>query len=421
MSQKNPCCLLIDPYVSTKMVCETLHKKGIRCIALFTYHEIFSESALARFKLSVFDKVIHLSNENREDVLRELEQEKVDFIQAGREYSVNISDEIAMKLCSKYANSPSTSFQRMNKYEMQEAVRKAGLRATMQHKIPHAWLSQKDIEELKKFHFPVIVKPMEASGSLGVKVCATIEDIQLTLKEVSGKKTPLGSEVLGVVVQELLKGDEYIVDSISLQGNHLNTCVFRYGKTLHHQIPIYRYVDVLNFESKEAKLCSEYIQKSLRAIGLNNGLSHAELFLSPEGACLVEINPRVSGLYGFLNHVARCVFGMNQVDVLAEIIKDKEAMLAFISKQFKARCHSRIIIVQNFHPKTLDEFNSKSLLQSLVSYDQHQSFIQAGQEHSGAKVLSDAIAYISLVHSNPKQIEEDSQKIWHWEKEGLLF
>lgn len=405
-------CLLIDPYVSTEMLAETLHKQGVFCIALFTYHESSAKSA--------FDKVIHLTKENKEAVLRELEREKIDFVQAGREYSVDIADEMARQLCPKYANASSTSFQRMNKYEMQEAVRKAGLRAALQYKINAAALSQEDIKQLKKFHFPVIVKPLEASGSLGVKVCSTIDDIHKSLKEVMGKTTPMGSAVEGVVVQELLKGDEYIVDSISLEGNHVNTCIFRYGKILHHQVPIYRYVDVIDFESKEAKLCSDYIKKVLDAIGLNNGLSHAELFLTPEGACLVEVNPRISGMSGFLNHVARRVFGVNQVDILAEVIKEKKAIHRFTSKQFKAGAHSRIVIVQNFQPRTLNEFNAKGLLQTLASYDQHRSFITAGQQHTETKVLTDAIAYVSLVHPSQKQIEEDSNQIWRWEAEGQL-
>jgi len=417
MSHENACCLIVDPYVSTKMVCESLHKKGIRCIALISYLEMSKSS----FNSSLFEKVIHLTKENKENVLRELQEEKVDFVQAGREYSVGIADEIATRLCPKYANSPSTSFQRMNKYDMQEAVRKAGLRATLQYKIKYTELSQEDFKQLEKFSFPVILKPLEASGSLGVKICSTKEDIHKNLKEATREHTPTGGAVSGMVVQELLKGDEYIVDSMSLQGNHINTCVFRYGKILHQQIPIYRYADVIDPKTTEAKLCSDYIKKTLDAIGLNNGLSHAEVFLTPDGPCLVEINPRVSGMNGFLNHIARCVLGINQVDVLAELIRDKQAIHDFLSKQFSLKCHGRIIIVQNFHEKILEEFNARGLLQTLPSYEHHQSFIKAGQKHHGVKVLTDAVAYISLVHKDYKQIEQDSKLIWQWESENQLF
>lgn len=417
MTKKKPTCLFIDPYVSSEMISDTMHQKKIRCIALFTY----IENLKIPFKNELFDEIIYFKKDNQQEILNNLKKDGISFVQSGREYSLEFSDEIAAQLCPKYANNPSTTFQRVDKFEMQEAIRKFGLRATLQHKLVHAKMTKNDRDKLEKFHYPVILKPLEASGSLGINVCITFSEIQKSFKESMGKRTPLGSIVEGVVVQELLQGDEYIVDSMSLGGQHATTCVFRYGKTLHDQTPIYRYADVISFKTDEAKSCCEYIKKTLHAIGLNNGLSHAELFLTPEGPCLVEVNARISGLRGFLNHVARRVFGINQVDVLAEIIKNPTDIQKYLSLYSEERCHGRVVVIQNFHQKILSEFNSKGLLQSLPSYDCYQSFIKSGQQHHGAKVLSDAIAFVSLVHSNQQQIEEDSERIWEWEQNHQLF
>lgn len=421
MISKIPCCLLVDPFVSTTMTCNTLHEKGIRCIALLTPLEVYSEEYRKRFDYALFEKVIQLTAENKQEILQQLQTENIIFVQAGRDYSVQISDEFSMALCPQYANSSQTSKQRMNKFKMQEVVSRAGLKSTFQYQLIQPTLTQKDLENLQQFNFPVILKPLESSGSFGVKLCSSIDDISSTLPNLFGQKTISDGVVNGVVIQERLTGHEYVVDSMSLQGTHINTCIFRYGKSLHENKPIYRYVDVVDNILPEVKSCSRYIKSALDAIGLNNGLSHAELFLTPTGPCLVEINPRVSGLSGFINYAAKCVYGFNQLDVLAEVIINSAAISDFAERQFKPRCHARIVLIQNFYHRILRAFNTDGLLEQLSSYDSHQPLMKEGYAHKGAKDLSDVIALVVLTHQDPKQIESDTQQIWQWEQEHKLF
>ena len=67
----------------------------------------------------------------------------------------------------------------------------------------------KSVEEAKDFIFPVIVKPRDNSGSRGVRLCRTKEELQSCMDEALEY-----SHLDSVLVEEFIEGQEYSIESL---------------------------------------------------------------------------------------------------------------------------------------------------------------------------------------------------------------
>ena len=114
---------------------------------------------------------------------------------------------------------------RRDKKIQQELAAAAGLRSVRQAGGIHF----SDVEDfLKSESYPVVVKPVESSGSDGVKLCKSFEEAKEHFQFIM--RTPMvdGGANTGVLVQEFLRGKEYIVDHVSRNGVH-KTMMTWYG------------------------------------------------------------------------------------------------------------------------------------------------------------------------------------------------
>ena len=63
--------------------------------------------------------------------------------------------------------------------------------------------------------FKAVVKPVEGAGSDGVFICDSPEAVRKALTALEGTKNVLGLTNYAVLLQEYLRGDEYVVDTRS--------------------------------------------------------------------------------------------------------------------------------------------------------------------------------------------------------------
>eukprot|EP00746_Dinoflagellata_sp_MGD_P157704 gnl/MRDRNA2_/MRDRNA2_86294_c0_seq2.p1 gnl/MRDRNA2_/MRDRNA2_86294_c0~~gnl/MRDRNA2_/MRDRNA2_86294_c0_seq2.p1 ORF type:complete len:362 (+),score=87.24 gnl/MRDRNA2_/MRDRNA2_86294_c0_seq2:579-1664(+) len=194
-------------------------------------------------------------------------------------------------------NSVRTSMVRRDKYPMQEALRESQLRAIKQKfaKSPEEvfkWMKEADME------FPLILKPAMGAGTEGVRKCNNPEDVirSFEIECTSGKVNICGVQNFGLIAQEFLKGTEYVVDSISCgKGQHAVIAMFKYQK-----LPdlTYEYTKLIKSSGEVQDSLRAYIAKVLDAVGLYFGPSHAEVIVTKDGPCLVEVGARMHGASG---------------------------------------------------------------------------------------------------------------------------
>ena len=101
---------------------------------------------------------------------------------------------------------------RRDKQYQQDLIASKGLRSVRQ-------AAGSEFAEVEPFltteSFPLVVKPLESAGSVGVKMCYSLEESREHFHTWMKSEMISGAECPRVVCQELLKGNEFVVDHVS--------------------------------------------------------------------------------------------------------------------------------------------------------------------------------------------------------------
>ena len=157
---------------------------------------------------------------------------------------------------------------------------------------PRSVLAGSVEEALKlELQYPVIVKPTDRSGSLGITKLKCPEGLADAVKAAMGES--FSKEAL---VEEFAEGIEYSVESFSYQGQHdVITITRKYTTGSPH------FIETGHIEpAKEINFTYEQIRKivthALDSLKITNGASHTELKISDEGVVrIIEIGGRMGG------------------------------------------------------------------------------------------------------------------------------
>ena len=184
------------------------------------------------------------------------------------------------------SNSYSCAVLANNKFLMRNAFLKAGIPC------PRFRIAE-DTSDLKDLtlDYPLIVKPTDRSGSLGVSRVDSIDELTDAVKaalSVSFKRQ--------AIIEEYIEGREISVEFISYQGKHYPLAITdkvtsgspHFVELAHHQPADLS--DVLY-----AKIYS-LNKKALSALGISNGASHAEYKITSTGrVVIIEVGARMGG------------------------------------------------------------------------------------------------------------------------------
>jgi len=144
---------------------------------------------------------------------------------------------------------------------------------------------------LSKYKFPLIVKPVDRSGSRGVSLVERNKDLQLAIQN-AVKESFSGQ----AIIEEYVAGKEVSVESISWEGRHsilaitdkVTTGAPHFVELEHHQ------PSALN-DTIQKKIREETL-KSLDALEIRYGAGHSEFKITPEGEVyLIEVGARMGG------------------------------------------------------------------------------------------------------------------------------
>jgi biotin carboxylase len=156
-----------------------------------------------------------------------------------------------------------------------------------------------DIEEFGREHgYPVVLKPIDNTASRGVVVIERPEDVLGSWEYGSGLRDR-DDLVLGqffpvgrFLVEEYIPGPEYSVETFSFGGRHSVVSITeKYTNGVveaAHALPAR-----LTAES-EAEVC-DYIRRFLSTMGLQDGVAHTEIKISPLGPRVIESHDRIAG------------------------------------------------------------------------------------------------------------------------------
>jgi len=144
----------------------------------------------------------------------------------------------------------------------------------------------------QELHFPVIVKPRDNSGSRGVKLCRTKEELEQSMAEALEY-----SKLDSVLVEEFIEGPEYSIEGLHYDGKseviqftEKKTTEFPYNVELGHIQPA-------NISEENKQKIREIVAKIGKALKFENCPSHTELKINERGIFVIETSPRLGGDY----------------------------------------------------------------------------------------------------------------------------
>uniref|UniRef100_UPI0025EE99A2 ATP-grasp domain-containing protein n=1 Tax=uncultured Methanobrevibacter sp. TaxID=253161 RepID=UPI0025EE99A2 len=149
-----------------------------------------------------------------------------------------------------------------------------------------------DKENLKE----IVVKPIYSAASVGVRLCSDRQEMIDAVKEVFNLTGVYGNELTELLIQERINGQEYVVDTVSCNGVHRVTLVWKYNKIKTSEGGnIYDYdITVNELGIGEAELV-EYAFDVADALGIKYGPVHGEYMVDEKGPVLIEVNCRPHG------------------------------------------------------------------------------------------------------------------------------
>ncbi|OLB74065.1 MAG: biotin carboxylase [Actinobacteria bacterium 13_2_20CM_2_71_6] len=288
-AQKN--VVIVDAYTPTRRLAPEFHKAGYQVVRVQSTPEpplVYQTN----FDLSPYAaNIVHTGD--LDATVRAVAAYEPAVVVAGGELGVELTDQISEAM-GLLTNGTALSAARRDKYVQIEALRAAGLRATRQ-------LLVTDAEQLAQWHRDlggrVVVKPIRSAAGDGVSFCATPEE------SVAGYRAALGAENIfstrneAVVAQEYLVGPEYIVDTVSRDGQHHVTDIWKYEKiTANGILDLTTGIRLLPRYGEAQLAVVPYAFEVLDALGISHGAAHLEIKLTPDGPCLVEAGARMAGL-----------------------------------------------------------------------------------------------------------------------------
>lgn len=170
------------------------------------------------------------------------------------------------------------------------------------------------IEVAEKIGFPVIVKPIQGSGSSGVRLCHNIVQLQehmsgLLLQQTNKRGIPMQP---GVLIEEFMEGDEFSIETF---GTTIVGITKKYVSNPPNFVEVgHDFPAVLNEET--AVEIRQSVLAALKALDLEWGPIHTEIKLTNQGPMVVEVNPRLAG--GFIPELVRLATG---VDLISQTIR----------------------------------------------------------------------------------------------------
>lgn len=180
----------------------------------------------------------------------------------------------------------------------------------------------KNIEEAKDLVFPVIIKPRDNSGSRGVILCHTKDELQKAMEE-SFQYTRLDS----LLVEEFIEGQAYSIEGFHYNGKSTvyqfteKRCTpFPYTAELGHKQPA-----ILTDKQKDD--IRDIVSKIGKCLDFDNCPSHTELKINQRGIFVLETSPRLGGDYNASTLVPLST-GINIEDQLLRISLNEEPNLS---------------------------------------------------------------------------------------------
>lgn len=258
--------------------------------------------------------------------------------------------EVAEKLNLPFPSKNSV-YNTINKFELKKTL--------LTNNVPCAkgiltnYLELEDNLNKSKIHFPLIIKPIDSSGSRGAYYCRTKDELASVFSD-SIKYSSFDK----VLIEEFLDGPEISIESL-IQDNILHiiqitdktTTPYPYNVEMQHLQPsrFYReyYDDIYRI-----------LSNAVKSLKLNDCALHPEMKITKQGIKIIEIGPRLGGDF-ITSHLTPLSTGINIEEQMIKIAIGEKINYKRLYNRYSA------VIFFDFVKSKININNLKELIQCL--------------------------------------------------------
>ncbi|KAL3908199.1 MAG: hypothetical protein SGILL_008572, partial [Bacillariaceae sp.] len=411
---KKKIAVVITPYSTGCMVAQEIQKRGYLLIAVWTIG--FAEAMKTHVpkacgRMDYFAEIDQAETleESKKRLMEAAEGHEIFCCFAGGEAGVDFADAFSeyLGVLTNGTEIPN----RRDKYVQQELIREAGLRAVRQ-------AGGTKIEEVDSFlkseAYPIVLKPTESAGSDGVKLCYTYEEAAEHFEKLMKSQLVNGGECPSVLCQEFLRGDEYVIDHVSMDGVHKTVMLWVYDKRKANGGDfVYFGMKPVDPTTEKAKILINYIRRTLDMLGIKNGPSHGEVMMTSQGPCLVEMNCRAHGGDGAWRPLAKALTGgYSQVEATADSFCDAKAFSKLPDKPpFPFKASGQVVMLVSFSQGTVKSTPGFEVLRMLPSCVHMDGLVQSGAKVDYTQDLITCIGQMVVMHPDAEIVKRDIEFI----------
>jgi hypothetical protein len=337
------------------------------------------------------------------------------FVVVGSEPGVPLADALSEQL-GLPSNGSALSRARRDKSAMTEALRRAGLRAAEALKTSDvgeaiAWAAERE-------GAPVVVKPLDSAGTDGVVICHDASAIEATFAANLGRPNALHGANEQLLVQELLQGTQLFVNSVSWNGVHHVSEVWRDNKLRRGANFIYDYEELLPRHGEQQDQVVPYVEAVLDALGIRFGPAHTEVMLTETAPVLVESGARMHGSVPD-DTVDRCT--PSHQALTAEAYLEPEATLRRAQEPYELAAAAYCVMLISNHEGRIASAEGLRQIETLPSFASTISVLGPGDRLKRTVDLFSCPGIIYLVDPDRERLKEDYDRIRELDAQGAVF
>lgn len=340
-----------------------------------------------------------------EEILRQVKEHNPAVVVAGSEFGVPLAARLAADL-GLQGNPVDRIPQMTEKEEMHKALKEYGIRYIEGRSVTSEEEAREYYRELGMED--VVVKPSRGAGSQGVYICHGEEELTAAVRRHFAQTDGDGNPVKSVLIQERIKGTEYVVNTASCNGKHRVVSVGMYDKyRLSNNSIAYNYFRYLTKIDVGHSALLKYACDVADAVGIKYGPVHGEYMVDDRGPVLIEINCRPMG-GGLERKYSEMITGQHETDSALDSYLDPDKFFLESLRPYRPkRCgiSKDIVLIKDTEVLSAPVLQICRRLKSYYS----ASYNQIGMTDLMLQTtdLETEAGLIYLIHDNEQQVKDD--------------
>ncbi len=335
------------------------------------------------------------------------------FVVVGAEPGVELSDALGERL-GLPSNGSAGSRARRDKHAMAEALRAAGLRAVEELKTGDpaaaaAWAAGRD-------KWPVVVKPLDSAGTDGVTLCEDPAAVEAAFAAILGRPNALRGANEELLVQEMLRGTQLFVNSVSWDGKHRVSEVWQDNKRRIEGNLVYDYEELHPRHGEKQDAVVDYVEEALDALGIRFGPAHTEVMLTADGPVLVESGARLHGSTRD-DVIDRCT--PSHAAITAEAYIDPDSVARHAGKPYELAAANYCVMLISQHEGRIVGADGLGKIEALPTFAGSIAMSGPGDELKRTVDLFSCPGMVYLVDPDREKLKADYDRLRELEAEGL--